>query len=290
LDEQKNTERAEKRAKLEEAMRLFDEQSCREFETIRPEAEKTAVPSVRLVKESSNTIQGISKFGGLPDVPKGFVWPRWQDKALSFLLQVQLSKIKKDILDKGCPSIGMLYFFYDCENQPWGMYPNEKGSWRVVYHPDETRLNASEKPLGLNEKHLFPEIGIRYEEKPSFPEDTPKNWSEFEIEGYYRFVRDQIGEPPIHQLGGFPQTLQGEMRLECQLVTNGLTLADYKTQRAVELAPGKVDWKLLLQLDTDIDYCKSFMWGDMGRLYFWYRPNDFRNNDFENIWLVLQCG
>jgi uncharacterized protein YwqG len=32
------------------------------------------------------------------------------------------------------------------------------------------------------------------------------------------------------------------------------------------------------------------MWGDAGKLYFWITKDDFINRNFENTWMILQCG
>ena len=47
-------------------------------------------------------------------------------------------------------------------------------------------------------------------------------------------------------------------------------------------------WRLLLQLDTDGN--PGWMWGDMGRLYFWITDEDLREGVFEKCWMILQCA
>ncbi|MCI6583120.1 MAG: YwqG family protein [Oscillospiraceae bacterium] len=42
--------------------------------------------------------------------------------------------------------------------------------------------------------------------------------------------------------------------------------------------------------DEDNDYDYELMFGDCGHIYFWIRKSDLKNRDFDNIWLVLQCG
>jgi len=32
------------------------------------------------------------------------------------------------------------------------------------------------------------------------------------------------------------------------------------------------------------------MWGDCGRLYLWITEEDLITRNFENSWLILQCG
>jgi uncharacterized protein YwqG len=98
-------------------------------------------------------------------------------------------------------------------------------------------------------------------------------------------------DSPNHQLLGYPDQIQGNMQLECQLVTHGLYCGDtsgYRDPRAAELAAGAGDWRLLFQLGTDEDGL-GVMWGDVGKLYFWIRRQDLASRRFEAAWTILQC-
>jgi uncharacterized protein YwqG len=80
------------------------------------------------------------------------------------------------------------------------------------------------------------------------------------------------------------------MRLECQLVTNGIYCGNssgYRDPRAKVLEPGATDWRLLLQLDSDDRV--GWMWGDVGRVYFWAIQQDIAACDFDKSWAILQC-
>ncbi len=54
---------------------------------------------------------GASKFGGAPDVPAGFEWPKWNEKPLGFLAQINLEEVapfdleNKKLLFSPCVSI-----------------------------------------------------------------------------------------------------------------------------------------------------------------------------------------
>jgi len=92
-----------------------------------------------------------------------------------------------------------------------------------------------------------------------------------------------------HHVLGWPDQVQGDMQLECQLVTNGIGLGGAEVDsRAGVLAPGAADWRLLLQVSSDDD--AGWMWGDLGRLYYWIRERDLRRCAFDAAWLILQCG
>jgi uncharacterized protein YwqG len=82
------------------------------------------------------------------------------------------------------------------------------------------------------------------------------------------------------------------MRLECQLVTHGIYCGDpsgYRDPLRAELEKGASDWQLLVQFDSD-ETRLGWMWGDLGRVYFWARQQGIEAMDFTNCWAILQCG
>ena len=91
---------------------------------------------------------------------------------------------------------------------------------------------------------------------------------------------------------GPAQNIQGEMELECQLASHGIYCGNsdgFESERAQRLREGAPDWRLLLQIDTDEDG-PGWMWGDVGRIYFWIKQQDLRSLRFDDVWLILQCG
>lgn len=125
-------------------------------------------------------------------------------------------------------------------------------------------------------------------EHPDIDYDTPAD------EAYRKLLAHlSTGEDPTHRLLGHPQPIQGEMELECQHASNGINcggvrLSAQESARAKELESGAADWRLLLQIDTDTDG-PGWMWGDVGRIYFWILKQDLKAHRFDNVWLVLQC-
>jgi uncharacterized protein YwqG len=105
-------------------------------------------------------------------------------------------------------------------------------------------------------------------------------------------LMDEMGENCGHQMFGCPAQVQdGDMQLECQLVTHGLHCGDgsgYKDPRKKELEKNAHQWHLLLQLDSDDG--ANMMWGDCGRLFFWIHEDDLKQAKFDNVWMILQCG
>jgi len=115
--------------------------------------------------------------------------------------------------------------------------------------------------------------------------------SQSEMDAYVDLVERITPGEQIHRVLGWPDQIQADMQLECQLVTHGLYVGDetgFDDPRARELARGAEDWRLLLQLDSDETI--GMMWGDVGRLYWWIREADLRTRRFDASWLILQCG
>ena len=76
------------------------------------------------------------------------------------------------------------------------------------------------------------------------------------------------------------------MQGECQFAANGVSTGgeiDVSDARRTTLEKGITDWQLLLQIDSD-DSMET-MWGDAGRVYFWIREQDLKNQDFGKVWL-----
>lgn len=77
------------------------------------------------------------------------------------------------------------------------------------------------------------------------------------------------------------------MQLKCQFSSNGLLLGEdgkhLAKARAKEIASGAIDWKLLLQLDSDNE--AVMYWGD-SMISFWIRDQDLRVRDFSKVWKV----
>ena len=256
--------------------------------------QKAAVAAVQLTAARVGT--PLSKIGGLPDLPQQFEWPAWKGSPLAFLAQIELGSVPALHSLTDLPRTGMLYFLYNQKQSTWGFDPADRGSWRVIYLAASQDLATATPPEGLSKKAIYKQKPVEPRQINSYPSferlyvDLRSVPDEaFEIEEELR--SEATGDEPEHQIGGFPNPVQGdEMERESQLVSNGIYCGDpsgYQDPRAAELEDGVADWKLLLQVDTDDD--TGMMWGDGGRLYFWIRTGDLASNDFSNVWMVLQC-
>lgn len=256
-----------------------------------------ALPAIRLTPsglEDDETLPvGVSKMGGAADLPENLAWPVWHDRQLSFLVQLNLAELSRFRLAGDLPEEGLLSFFYDCQEQPWGYDPNHAGGWRVFYFPigvDE--LTRKESPS--SDDPLYEPFGLSFQETLTLPPSDSRiiqaiNLSPDDLDKYESMM-ETLYEQPLHQIFGYPAQIQSEMQLECQWVSNGIYCGDatgHQHPRAQELAKKADDWLLLLQLGSDD--VSEMMWGDCGRLYFWIRQQDLLERDFDKVWMILQC-
>lgn len=274
------------------------------------------------VRLSIGTGEGaaVGRFGGAPDVPEGFDWPRFvtdtytdsevKPRSLTFLAQFDCAALAPLDRDGLLPREGVLSFFYETVSQRWGYGPEDAGCARVYWFPDQTALRPAEFPADLEEYCRFPALPIRgqavteypgYEEFPlSFLKDALQAAPGRNIWNLFDEVRDALPgyteQPqPCHRLLGWPVIIQNAMPLECELVSRGYYLGSgWKSipeaeQKESEETAWK-DWLLLFQLDSGVT-AENFdlMFGDSGSIYFYIRKEDLAVRRFDRVWLIQQC-
>ncbi|SNY71227.1 YwqG family protein [Stenotrophomonas sp. CC120223-11] len=245
-----------------------------------------------------------SRTGGGPDVPEGFVWPSHRGRSLDFLLQINLADLQGMPIALDLPQTGVLSFFYDMDEQPWGYEPEHRSGHRVFLFDAGAvvkRLPAADEDFALSPTALTVHPGLRLPHPFSVEGEHVGDllkaqgvpWSDSDEESYFELVAAVAAHHagsghPLHVIGGHPHNVQGDMPLEAQLVTHGLSLGDgtaYDDPRRLALEQGRDQWQLMLQFDSDDDA----MWGDSGMLYFWILRQDLAARDFSGTWMALQC-
>ena len=239
-----------------------------------------------------------SRLGGRPALPAGMAWPAWRGTNLALLAQINLRELQAAAPRAELPAQGLLQFFYDAHQTTAGFDPKDKGSWQVLYVPDEKQaLPVTHWPKQLPEEGRMKAMALRFQPVQTLPANPTTALGEPELPEKQQTVFDEVvyqfleRNKPMHQLLGAPVPIQGDnMPLECQLVSHGLYCGDgtgYNDPRAEKLKDGAQDWILLAMIDTDER--AGWMWGDGGCLYFWIRRDDLRQRRFENVWMVSQC-
>ena len=253
-------------------------------------------PSVRLIADPAVSVDDRdSRLGEAPDLPPSIAWPYNDDDPLSFIAQVNLVDVAPYESEGLLPRDGLLSFYYDAVTQSsWGFDPADHGSAAVIYTPASAATERREPPAELSDEGVFKAIGLRPRAELTF---AP--WESFDVErlgmsrderfAYAELFHDQ--DDMLHRLLGHPDPVQGDMQVECQLVTNGLYCGDstgYQDPRANDLLDGAAEWRLLMQVDSQDE--ADMMWGDVGRLYYWIKHSDLLARDWKLSWLVLQCN
>ncbi len=284
----------------------------------------TLIPALQeaiLIRTERVTLEGLplgaSRFGGCPDLPRGFEWPRCmgsdyvydpksgrtvpsapKEVCLNFLAQINLVDLPASETAALLPSRGYLCFFYDCIHQPWGFDPKDKMGWRIAYFDTpSSQLVRTQSPQTEPECAFFP-CRLSYAMEWTLPEgsespesiDLDSDWC-YDVQELQMDLNPSMGEfTLLHRLFGHAAHIQGDMKRECELASNGVYCGGSGGfMESPGLAAKAKDWRLLLQIDTD-EEGPGWMWGDCGRLYYWIKDEDLRRRAFDKVWFVLQCS
>jgi uncharacterized protein YwqG len=221
-------------------------------------------------------------------------WPRWKGVPQSFIAQIRLEDVQPYDVNKALPAQGMLWFFYDAAQETYGENPDDRGGWFVLFKDGNlSNLQRASFPTKLPAESRFKACSVRFAQEVTLPQqpelEIPHfDWTDKEQEQYEQLLStfpDPADRAAIHhRLLGNPDTLQDDMRLQCQLTTHGVV--DMDDPRVDELSKGAKDWQLLLQVDSDEH--AGMRWANNGMLYHWIRQEDLQARQFDHTWLVLQ--
>lgn len=277
---------------------------------IKKELLKTVRNSIRLtIGGAAENRLGGTRFGGKPDVPEGFEWPYFEgdsyegvkNRPLSFIAQFNLEEMSQYDTENLLPKTGVLSFFYELNSMAWGYDPDDKGCARSYWFEDANALHTAELPEDMEEYFRLPALNIAAKSEKSYQsgvdfmlqrEDVmTERWDEFE-EVQEKLGIDEEGE--ISKLLGWANPIQGNMTMECELVSRGYYLGNgwdevtpLDRQEAEQWSAQ--DWLPLFQLDTVEDGDFELMFGDCGRIYYYIRRDDLAAKKFDDVWLILQC-
>lgn len=272
--------------------------------------EKIKLNSIQIHFDADNGLpleKGVSKFGGMPDLPPEFNWFTYTgesfitgeiaERPLSFLAQINCAEAHSYDRDNRLPDHGMLYFFYELETMAWGYSAADYGCARVYYYGgDLSRLQTRDFPENMRVECRLPEAPIHFTEKYELPdceEFDPDNYTEL-WEEYQENLEDAgfVQEDYITKLLGYSDTIQGEMTQQCEAIATELALKNGEPpqENSAGFPRSSAQWKLLFQLDTVSKSDFELMFGDCGRIYFFIREDDLKNLNFDKTWLILQCG
>jgi uncharacterized protein YwqG len=250
-------------------------------------------PSVRFRLEpceSESLPERSTFFGGSPDVPIDFQWPSFRSRPLTFIAQIDLSEMFAYV-KLPLPSAGLLSFFYEAADQPWGEI-GEAGSCAVFWIPPDVVTRREVSP-----RRESPENGQRLDVAyirlcraiPRAAMTLPSDESPLAapilrvagdisspIVAAYTSLRESLGCYADTQLGGHPAELQGPVELD----------ADYGAFGSRDDGRSS-NWDSLLTVGCE-DNALGIMWALSGALYILNPPGCSARSDFSNAWAVIQ--
>jgi len=251
------------------------------------EIERVSVPSIRLKTHAIDERQlkeGVTKFGGSPDVPQGMSWPERDGIPLPFVAQINLLDVAPYDTDHIFPNKGIVYFFFDVDAffKDW---PRDQTTWYVWYENSPSTLQHTTIPEAIPRRRYraskvtcSTEITLpdysQYYETASERLGLSRKLTDAEEQAYHK-IQTQLSETagtthhiPIHRLLGYADPVQWDM---------------YD-----ELSGPSTAWHLLFQVDSDS--VPGTAWGDTGRIYYWIRQEDLQQCDFSQVRLILQSS
>lgn len=203
-------------------------------------------------------------------------------------------------LDKSglLPQTGVLSFFYDMTDQPWGISPGELSGGRVFWFGDDASLHEMEYPDNLDGYQRFPMLAIEASPSVSMPsaEDFFLMFPDQDFSSYRTACSSVEGGSAScgSQLLGWPSVIQDPMPVVCEILSRGYApAAGWKgvpmeiLRKAREEAV--YDWQLLFQLDMIESDGFSLMLGDCGMLYYFIRREDLLMRRFDRVVTIVQC-
>ena len=214
---------------------------------------RLALPPRKGVILRKTKTPGGSKLGGDPFLPDGIEWPREPSGGeMSFLAQIRCEDLPSNL---GFPETGALFFFFDESDPDYFWSAEDEKTWgdhfRVVYV--EGPLPSAPRRRTTPDPDPTPEVFVRAEPVLCQPDDCRK---------YYDRGR------PVHRMLGHPDSFD----------------------LMEDSPPPEEDRVLLLQLDSDTDSDGTgWCWGDMGMLFYFLSPDDFKARRFENASIEMEC-
>ena len=193
--------------------------------------DRLARPSIRLfVTEADESLMnvGASKLGGIPDLPPGLAWPELKGAPQSFIAQIRLDDVRQLDIEKVLPQSGMLWFFYDAEQQTFGADPTDRGGWQVLFQDgDFTKLQRTPAPAKLPAASQFRACFLGFASELTLSQQpqleiSNLDWTDEDQKKYETVLATLSSQvdraTPHHRMLGNPDTIQDDMRLQCQLI------------------------------------------------------------------------
>lgn len=287
-----------------------DDELAQLVEPILKATKATPVCEYKLHAPKGNAPLGGTKLGGFPDLPAHVEWPKFQDRYLPFIAQVNLAELPA-LEDSPLPASGWLYYFYWCTNEVEG------DPAAVVWLPDGA---AQGEEAGLARREVpVEQILVDWQGAALYEEERATRFSlgvSVSIPLVQRFAQE-LGLADEYErcdeiellwpdfATEYPWEVQLRLehgldiweRLEAEGDEEGIEreywplieLLGYPDPLGyflcdLEAAPGgHTDGTDLWQNILHISSSGNMLWSDVGTLGFFVRDDDLRRRDFSRL-------
>ncbi len=241
-------------------------------------------PAVRLVPRRGDA-PGRSHLGGSPLLGAGQEWPRCAGRPLDFLVQLDLAEMHALLGEGPLPAAGQLCFFFSADVLGQGRL---RGAACPVVHVTgagvPTDPPADARPPAVLQLPCALELA-RFDDLPDLDARNPlhERLGATEAERYRAIAAFLAGGggDAHHKVLGHAEPFGDSMELVCEALSGGGPSSTGGTYVTRELLARSQRWRLLLQLDSDESV--PWMWGDLGRLYYWLPEEDLRQSRFDRV-------
>lgn len=194
---------------------------------------RIARPSIEIITADVRVSRGCSKFGGSPDLPRGFPWPHHQLGPYRFIGQVNLADIPKGLHE--LPGSGLLSFFY-AHDEDGESFWQDPDYVRVYHFAKNEPLQSVEPPEVVR---LGSTSTLEFQRSADVP---PWPWSEADAKNW-----------PIRES---QRDAYRDLRLRLHHSRRYLLGYPFNTTLAYDPTPGP-EWHSLLTLSSndDLEWC-----------------------------------
>lgn len=253
---------------------------------------------------------GVSKLGGMPDLPVDVGLPEWRERPMAFIAQIRLDDAARYDDEGLLPATGLLSFFFATDGEPKGNADDDDPtSWRVLHlDGDPASFIRQSAPANLPDGYRFQSATLACSRWITLPDvDDP----DIASLGFTREERNAYVEVKSHfheeerdtlfgtYLLGSAYTLNGSALLQPYLASHGLPYPGMERypkwprgserermlERLAEMRNAAAcEWRLLFQTDggaSDMDFAGG------GILHVTIPREALLRHDFSRAWMDL---
>lgn len=247
-------------------------------------------PTVLLDSTTKQPIAGASKFGGQPDLPKNYVWPKFNDAPMAFLCQISLSELKNFDSGLSFQKTGLLSIFHYFENPEnefgaeYDFYPPEK-EYKILFFDNNENLEPTQHPENLIKEYKFKEEGISFIQSYQIPGSDEhsividSSLSEADKEKLFDYA-DEYMDIFQGQIGGHPLPFQDGADLDW--TSSKFPKVEYLSKEHIEKA---------LSFENLLSFSFQFNFEAIGdsNIYIGVTKDDLKQSNFENAIIIHQA-